>query len=270
MKTEMAETEKGPGPGAGSGAPGGGAPENEVPEGGTREDGEPEGEAREAEGEAREAEAPEGGVREAEAPEGGAGKFEAQEGGLKKCGPSDDIVALLWARSETALEQILHRHGGLMKRIARQILPAPEDVEECVNDALLDIWNTVPPVRPYSLESYAVMLTRRRAVDRLRDVTAKKRGVTETVALDELKERAFETGDFTGSDDARKEAIDQFLDGLSAEDRRIFVGRYFAFDSIETLAQRHGVTKNTINVRLTRMRKKLKAILKERRLFYEP
>lgn len=178
-----------------------------------------------------------------------------------------EIVALLWQRRESALDEITRRYGRMLKNFAARILPTSQDAEECINDALLDIWNTVPTQRPASVASYAVMLTRRRAIDRIRRLTAKKRGGgVYLVALDELEDCI---PDRTASDeytDELREAINSFLSELSAEDRLIFMGRYFALASIESLAKNGSTTKNTINIRLSRMRKKLKQKLEERNI----
>lgn len=111
------------------------------------------------------------------------------------------------------------------------------------------------------------MLTRRRAVDRIRRMTAKKRGGVYLVALDELEDCIPGGTAFDEDTDVLREAINSFLAGLSAEDRMLFIGRYFALESIEALARRSGVTKNTINIRLSRMRKKLKSKLEEREIY---
>lgn len=176
-----------------------------------------------------------------------------------------EIITLLMERRESALDEIIRRYGRLLKNFAGRILPTLQDVEECVNDALLDIWNTIPPKRPASLASYAAMLTRRRAVDRIRRLTAKKRGGgVYLVALDELEDCIPDNTVPDEDGDLLREAIDSFLAELSPEDRLIFMGRYFALESIESLAEHNNVTKNTINIRLTRMRKKLKSKLEER------
>lgn len=176
-----------------------------------------------------------------------------------------EIITLLMERRESALDEIIRRYGRLLKNFAGRILPTLQDVEECVNDALLDIWNTIPPKRPASLASYAAMLTRRRAVDRIRRLTAKKRGGgVYLVALDELEDCIPDNTAPDEDGDLLREAIDIFLADLSPEDRLIFMGRYFALESIESLAEHNNVTKNTINIRLTRMRKKLKSKLEER------
>lgn len=179
-----------------------------------------------------------------------------------------EIITLLGQREESALHAVTQRYGRLLRHFAGQILPTAQDAEECINDALLDLWNTIPPKQPASVASYAVMLVRRRAVDRVRHLTAKKRGGgVYPVALEELGD-CIPDGSTSGEDtDALKEALDSFLAGLSDKDRRIFMGRYFALVPIESLAKSNGVTKNTINIRLSRMRKKLKSCLEERRIF---
>lgn len=179
-----------------------------------------------------------------------------------------EIVALLWQRRETALTEIMNRYGRMLKNFAGRLLPTPQDAEECVNDALLDIWNTVPANRPASVASYAAMLTRRRAIDRLRRLTAEKRGgETYHVSLEELGDCIPAHAVFPEDREALMEAINDFLAGLTRENRLIFMGRYFALTSIEVLAQKHGMSKNTIHIRLSRMRKKLKTILTERGIF---
>lgn len=179
-----------------------------------------------------------------------------------------EIITLLWQRRESALDEIIRRYGRMLKHFAGRILPTAQDAEECINDALLDIWNTVPPTRPESVASYAAMLTRRRAVDKLRRMTAKKRGGgVYLVALDELGDCIPGGAEFDEDGAAIREAINSFLAALSAEDRLIFVGRYFAFESTESLALSHGMTKNTVNIRLSRMRRKLRSWLEERSIF---
>ena len=179
-----------------------------------------------------------------------------------------EIIALLGQRRESALDEIISRYGRMLKSFARRILPTAQDAEECINDALLDIWNTIPPQCPESMASYAAMLTRRRAVDKLRHMTAKKRGGgVYLVALDELGDCISSDAGSEEDSEALRSAINSFLASLTAEERLLFMGRYFAMESIETLAHRNGVTRNTINIRLSRIRKKLKNWLEERSIF---
>ena len=59
-----------------------------------------------------------------------------------------EIIMLLEKRTESALSEIIRQYGRLLKHLARQILPTAQDAEECINDAMLDLWNTIPPKHP--------------------------------------------------------------------------------------------------------------------------
>lgn len=54
------------------------------------------------------------------------------------------IIALFQRRSEAALSELMRQYGRLLRQLARNILPTEEDAEECVNDAVLDVWNSIP------------------------------------------------------------------------------------------------------------------------------
>ncbi len=61
-------------------------------------------------------------------------------------------------------------------------------------------------------------------------------------------------------------SINDFLRGLPSEKRIIFVRRYWYSDSIADIADRCGITQNSVSVILNRLRKQLKKILIERGL----
>lgn len=179
-----------------------------------------------------------------------------------------EIISLLFQRKESALDEIIRQYGKLLKYFVRRILPTLQDIEECINDTLYDIWNTIPPQNPQSLASYASMLARRRAIDKIRHMTAEKRGGgLYPVALDELSDCIPGKAAFDEDSEVLKDAINSFLGSLPKNDRLIFVGRYFAFQSIESLASDLHVSKNTINIRLSRIRKKLRTWLEERNIY---
>ena len=69
--------------------------------------------------------------------------------------------------------------------------------------------------------------------------------------------------------DARELAriIESFLETLSAENRVIFLRRYWFDDSCREIASRTGLTEKNVTVRLTRIRRKLKEYLEEREVF---
>lgn len=171
------------------------------------------------------------------------------------------ILAMLWARDEEALDELAMQFGHRLQRLAKNILPNDRDVQECVNDTYLALWNSIPPQHPQPLAPYILRLCKNISVSRLRSLTAKKRSSYE-VALDELSE-VVGTDSLEQTVNARLlgQAIDRFLTTLSEENRVIFLRRYWYGDSVPSIAQRMGLRENAVSVRLSRTREKLKQFL---------
>ena len=102
--------------------------------------------------------------------------------------PADsDLIEMFESREEQAIAQTQTRYGGFCYSIAYRILGSPQDAEECVNDALLHLWNAIPPAKPKSFRAFLITMTRRLALDRKVHHQAAKRGGSETeTSLDAL------------------------------------------------------------------------------------
>ena len=87
----------------------------------------------------------------------------------------DGILRLLEERNEQALREVTGSYGRLCHSIAMNILGSEEDAEECVNDALGKLWESVPPNKPKSLSAYICKITRNTALHKLRFYSAEKR-----------------------------------------------------------------------------------------------
>ena len=86
-----------------------------------------------------------------------------------------DIIRLFLDRNEEAIQAVDEKYGRQMNILARHILHSQEDAEECCNDTLLKLWNSIPPDIPRRLYSYIMQILRRTALDRLDWIMAKKR-----------------------------------------------------------------------------------------------
>ena len=176
------------------------------------------------------------------------------------------ILELFRARDERAADECRKKYGGLCFTVAMNVLGDGRDAEECVNDALLSAWKSIPPESPRSLSAYLCRISRNLALNRRREASAEKRGGGETdAALSELEEvipspetveDAFESGMIT-------EAIERFLSGEPKRNRAIFVRRYWYMHSVRKIAVDSGLTEGAVTSILHRMRKKLKTMLKK-------
>lgn len=98
---------------------------------------------------------------------------------------------------------------------------------------------------------------------------AAKRNSPYTLALQEVEECLPDRKSAEEEVEARELArvIACFLDTLSAENRVIFMRRYWFSDSCRDIAGLVGLSEKNISVRLTRIRRKLKQYLAEREAF---
>ena len=176
-----------------------------------------------------------------------------------------EILALLLARSERALEALRAAYGRLCRRIAMNILHSEPDAEECEDDTYLAVWNTVPPAEPDPLRPYVGRIARNLALDRYRYNHAARRYAGEETPLDELADVV--TDSATAEQEANRAAlaaaINRFLGGLKAQDRQLFVRRYWYGDRVDVIAQECGLTANTVSVRLHRTRDRLRDFLEK-------
>ena len=99
-----------------------------------------------------------------------------------------EIIDLFFERSERAIRELDSKYGKAVKAIAGNVLRDRQDAEECVNDAYLGVWSSIPPQRPDSLGSYVCRIARNQAISRLRSNTAAKRNDGFDLVLDELEE----------------------------------------------------------------------------------
>lgn len=172
------------------------------------------------------------------------------------------IVELYFSRSESAITATQEKYGALLSGLAKKITGSEVDAEECVNDALLGLWNSIPPAEPENLRAYVCKVVRNLALSRLSYKLAEKRSANAEMPLSELEEVL--------PDGAARDALDMvdfrlllngFLAGLKPEARIIFTQRYFFFDTIPEIAEDLGVSQNKVKSSLRRTRNKLKNYL---------
>lgn len=176
------------------------------------------------------------------------------------------ILELFFDRSQQALEEVRAKYGGKLFRLAQNLLGSRLDAEECVNDAYMTAWNTIPPRRPDPLLPYLYVIVRHHAMNRYRLSSAAKRGYGEIPrAMEELKE-TLASPDTAESDFDRRELtriLNRFLSRLSKRDRALFMGRYYAGESFSSMAQKLDMSQHNCEVRLSRIRKKLRETLRK-------
>ena len=174
------------------------------------------------------------------------------------------IIDLYWAREERALSETDAKYGGYCRSIAHNILKNREDSEECVSDTYLRAWSAMPPHRPAMLAVFLGRITRNLALNRLRSAAAQKRGGGGAEAVFEELQHIVSDRDTPEIALDRRElvaAINDFLAALPETKRRIFVCRYWYFDSVADIAKRYGISESKVKTTLFRCRNRLREYL---------
>ncbi|MCL1866016.1 MAG: sigma-70 family RNA polymerase sigma factor [Oscillospiraceae bacterium] len=182
----------------------------------------------------------------------------------------NEIIGLYLDRAESAITATAKQYGAYCTAIAMNILHNKEDADECVNDAYMKLWNSIPPERPEKFSAYIGKIARNLSIMKYKKLSAQKRGGSGTdILLSELDscvptaataanvENKAEMNELVG-------AINDFLSAIKKEDRLFFVSRYWYADTVPEIAKSLNVGESRVGVSLHRTRKKLRVYLEKR------
>ena len=178
-----------------------------------------------------------------------------------------ELVELFWQRREEALTGLQDKYGGWCRSIAGRILGEERDVEECLGDCWLQLWNAIPPARPQHFRGYLGVVVRNRAL-----LLRRRRGRQgDTVSL-----AALELAECLPSREGPEEqaeaaelgrAISAFLGELGEGPRTAFLRRYWYGQSVADIAAGMNCGEGKVKSSLFRTRKALRTYLEQEEVF---
>ena len=167
------------------------------------------------------------------------------------------IIEKFNCRDEEALRLFTALYGPLCKKIAADITGNAGTADECFNDLLFKLWNSIPPVQPDSLKSYACRIIRNLALHEVEKQNAEKRSAI-IIELEECCDIAADTDEGTIT-----ELINSFLHSQPKIYAYIFIRRYFYAEPVKAIAELTGYKENKVSKILAKLRKELKKALAE-------
>lgn len=175
------------------------------------------------------------------------------------------IVGLFFERSDQAITELSKKYGKLCLKIAINILNNTQDAEECVNDAYLGAWNSIPPQEPNPLRPYICRIVRNLSLKKLRANSALKRGSSYEVSLSELEDYIPDNSFYDNlSVNELTMQINEFLSALDYYDRVMFIKRYWFSESLSEISESFGISEHNASVKLSRIRGKLRKYLNDK------
>ncbi len=174
------------------------------------------------------------------------------------------VIELYFARDRDAIKETDKKYGRLCHSIASNILGNQEDAEECVNDTYLCLWNLIPPTRPSNFTAFICKITRNLSLKRLEYNHAQKRTPNITVSFDELSEVLSDEklSPYIESEDIGRR-ISEFLRTKSPTVRKVFIRKYWFFDTVEEIAKTYAFSESKVKSMLYRTRNELREHLRK-------
>lgn len=173
------------------------------------------------------------------------------------------IINLIYERNELGLLKLAEKYEKLLFHIAVGILGnRSRDIEECVNDTYLKLWNHIKryDMEKASLKTYLKVIVRNTAINKLRDLSKRE----ERELPEDISEIAQYYIDHKQSVEGQvflKESIqllNEIIGRLNKKDHELVIRRYFYLQSSKDIAAAMKMTVTAVDSRLSRLRNKMK------------
>ena len=164
----------------------------------------------------------------------------------------EELLARLRRGELSALDELINRYGRYVSRIVGTLIGAAmtaQDVEEVVSDVFFTLWRQADRVRLGRLKGYLSSIARNQAINKLRERR-------QELALEEDVLPALDGPE-------RREILNRALDEMGEPEREIFLRHYYYGQTVAAIGLEMQMNVSTVKSRLSRGRKKLKAILLE-------
>ncbi len=166
------------------------------------------------------------------------------------------ILQKIKAGDPSGLEALMDSYIPYVSVIVWNILRgtmAPEDAEEVVSDVFLAAWNHASDLKTDHVKGWLAAVARNRAINKLRQ-TGK------TLPLDDNVIDIPSSDDPTEYVEHMEEAklVRQAVDAMPAEEREIFLRRYYYAQSIKEISDSMALNESTVKTKLRRGQIKLK------------
>lgn len=178
--------------------------------------------------------------------------------------PLDDAVLVrrIAERDQSAIAELYARHAPLLLALARRILGTLEDAEEVLQEVFLQVWNQAGryDVSRSSVSTWLVLITRSRAIDRLRT----RQVIDRTLSAAQHEATALHTSPEGTSSVLREERrmrLHHELGALPTEQRQVLEFAFYRGMTQSEIAETTGIPLGTVKTRTLLAMKKLRTAL---------
>lgn len=169
------------------------------------------------------------------------------------------MIELLRSKDETGMHELLVHCGPLMRYVIAPILPNPQDQEDCLSEAVMQVWKNIGQFDPRrgSWNAWLTAVARNHALNY-------RRGTQAHHSIEELPPD-IPSPELTPEErmlrQERQAAVNGALQRLSARDRALFYRKYYYLQSTAQIVSETGMTERAVEGKLYRIKKQLRKLL---------
>lgn len=170
-----------------------------------------------------------------------------------------NLVEQLKKKNTKALDFLVDTYGNLLYKVIYSILNKYSRrglIEECLNDVFLSIWNNSNMFtgKTEKFVHWICAVGKYKAIDYQRKIVKNKEivDINDCVITSNLT-----TEDRVLANENSKELL-KYINEMNDMNKKIFIMRYYLEKSIDEIAMSLGVSRNVVDVRISRGKKSLK------------
>jgi len=168
---------------------------------------------------------------------------------------SDKVIELIKSRTDEGMKLLHEKYSGLMHYVVSGILEDKNDVEECISDICMKVWNSIESysAQKSKFSTWFTVVARNTALNYLRKNTGheelnEKNAVHSSPEDDVLRRE-------------QAEELKRAISFLSSDEQHIFYRKYYYLQRTAQIAAELGMTNRSVEGKLYRIRKKLQTKL---------
>lgn len=174
----------------------------------------------------------------------------------------NELLSEIRKRNRNAFEILVRQHSKPIYYLTYNILNVcgtKEDMEECVSDVFLEIWQKINQfdARKGNFRTWILMLTKYKAL-------AYKRKLSSALTAENIEDYQLEDSHDIEQQVIERENQEKLVETINtfgALDKELFIRRYYLGESIYNLMLSLGLSRSAVDNRLLRSRKTIKEVL---------
>ena len=166
-----------------------------------------------------------------------------------------EMIARIGRRDQTAFSALYDRLSGPLYSLAMKMLGDSADAQDALQEVFVQIWSRASTYDPEksSVFSWAVLLTRSRAIDRLRARDRRLRVVVESTAENKVAEAStVESAADTANKKDEAAHVQSLLNNLPEDQRQAIELAFFGHRTHHEIAAQLGQPLGTVKARIRR------------------